>query len=470
MFFSACAGPNGESGQSTKPTANITSPTTNTNLKVGDEILITFSAADVKGINQIELTVDGQPVMVEAVEPSVNSYTASHRWKAETAGSHVIELRAFNINNESSDPVQAFVLVTDVVTETEATATATVEALPTPTVVMNTPVYPPAPTPTYTPETVVTESTSDETPIVTAVVRLNVRLGPSTDYPVLGQLNLNNTAQITGRDESSTWWQIEFQSDRGDRGWVAAGSEFSTASGNTEGVPVAEGPPLEVVPTATPTSPPPSPTPEPQALKPTIFSFTANRYTIKPGESVVLNWDLANAQVAYLRYDDVEEGVAAPGSKTVTPDKETKYTLVARNQVGETVAEIVITVTDSGATPVPVFREGKIVVVNTQFIDFDQGLVQTVADAGTDFQWDGQGKRFIPLNGASGALLGSSYPEIALNNCQAASYNQPIAGVDGSTLVTGCFITNEGRYGKFFISEWSIALNLTIDWLTWDFP
>ena len=76
VFFSACAGPNGESGQPTKPTANIASPTTNTNLKVGDEILITFSAADVKGINQIELTVDGQPVMVEAVEPPVNSYTA----------------------------------------------------------------------------------------------------------------------------------------------------------------------------------------------------------------------------------------------------------------------------------------------------------------------------------------------------------------------------------------------------------
>jgi hypothetical protein len=29
-----------------------------------------------------------------------------------------------------------------------------------------------------------------------------------------------------------------------------------------------------------------------------------------------------------------------------------------------------------------------------------------------------------------------------------------------------CHQTNEGRYGKFYVSEWDLAGNLTIEWLT----
>jgi hypothetical protein len=290
---------------------------------------------------------------------------------------------------------------------------------------------------------------------------LNVRLGPSTDYPVIGRLAQGATARITGRNESSTWWQIEFNSDQGNRGWVSGSGEYSTAA-NTGSVAVVQPPPLPAVAAATPT-------PTPVSAKPTIYTFTADRYTITRGESVTLRWDLTNAKAAFLRYDNAEEGVVAPGSKTVSPSKDTKYTLIARNDAGETIAEISLKVTETAATPVPIFRDGKIRITNGQFVDFDQGLLQSEYEEGADFQWDAQQRQFFPQSGAAGALLSRSYSDITLDECRRAEYNKPISGIDGSTQITGCYITDEGRYGKFFVSEWDLAGNLTIEWATWNF-
>lgn len=443
-----------------KPVANITSPASNSNFTAGQEILITFNAADVKGINQVELAIDGEAVLVEAVNPPVNSYTASYRWLAEDGGSHVVELRAFNVDGLPSDPVQIFVLVAGAAVEATPTlppATAT----PTPTVESINPVAPPLPTPTPEP----TATTEPAVAMVTALVRLNVRQGPGADYPVIGRLDLAESAPIIGRDQFSAWWQIEFPVGSNQRGWVAAGGEFSVAA-NANNVPVVEAPPLASIPTPTPT--PISPSPTAASNKPTIFNFTADRYTIAAGESVELRWDLANAQVAFLRYEGKEEGVVAPGTKIVAPNKETTYTLVARNQAGETIAEVTIKIAAPGQTPVPVLRDGKVRIAAGQFLDFDQGLVQSAADTNTDFQWDGQTKQFLPLNGATGTLLAKAYGDITFADCKTAAYDKPIAGVDGSAPVTGCYRTSQARYGKFLISEWDLAFNLTIEWLTWN--
>jgi hypothetical protein len=105
LITSACANRSGETAQAI-PVANITSPVGGSSLSKGQEILITFNAADVSGIAQIELSIDGQPVMVEPVNPPVNSYTASYRWTANTVGSHLIELRAFNVEQDASQPAQ----------------------------------------------------------------------------------------------------------------------------------------------------------------------------------------------------------------------------------------------------------------------------------------------------------------------------------------------------------------------------
>jgi hypothetical protein len=85
---------------------------------------------------------------------------------------------------------------------------------------------------------------------------------------------------------------------------------------------------------------------------PVIFSFWADRYVINRGEAVTLYWDLANAQAAYLRYDGKEQGVVAPGSITLSPDKTTVYTLRAYNAAGETTRQLVITVVTPGPSEI----------------------------------------------------------------------------------------------------------------------
>ncbi len=108
--------------------------------------------------------------------------------------------------------------------------------------------------------------------------------------------------------------------------------------------------------TATPEpSPTPTDTPEPTNTPepPDIAYFNADRDTINLGESVTLSWDLSDAKAAYLRYEGAEEGVVAPGSKTVSPPTTTVYTLIARNDAGVTKAEVTINVIQVTHTPVP---------------------------------------------------------------------------------------------------------------------
>jgi len=455
MMMPACTG--GPSAQAGPPVASITSPENNSGVSAGQRVTIAFSAADLKGVSQVELVIDGQAVRVNTVNPPVNSFVASEPWTPQAPGSHVIEVRAFNVDGIASEPARIVIIVN-----------APVEAAsPTPTPV-DTPTSPAAevpPTPTLdlpTPTATPTTETVVEKPMVTALVALNVRGGPGTDYPVIGRLAVNETAEITGRDEAGGWWQIVFTSAGSDRGWVAASNEFPSAS-NASGVPVAQAPPR---PAAAPTT---APTNTPDTLKPTIFSFTADRYTITAGETVALSWDLANAQAAFLRYDGNEEGVVAPGNKIVSPTKDTVYTLLARNAAGETTAQLTIKVGGPQPTSAPVFRDGRTGLSSGQSIDFDRGTVfQGNSSSEADFYWDGQQKKFFPQGSAIGTLLKVDYNSITLQSCLAAPYGD-LPQIDTSGLITGCYKTNEGRVGKFYVTQWDFAGNLTINWLTWDY-
>ncbi len=115
-----------------------------------------------------------------------------------------------------------------------------------------------------------------------------------------------------------------------------------------------------LTPTSTPTptnTPQPTNTPEPTdppepEPTPSIEFFNADRTTINVGESVKLSWDLSGADAVYLRYNGTEEGVIAPGSKTVSPTATTVYTLVARNDDSEAVTELTITVNSTSEASV----------------------------------------------------------------------------------------------------------------------
>ena len=86
---------------------------------------------------------------------------------------------------------------------------------------------------------------------------VNVREGPSTAYPILGQVRAGDDVEILGKNEEGSWWQICCLGDgaTGDKqpGWMAA--EFvdpSFGAADADSIPVAEAP---SVPTPAPGAP-----------------------------------------------------------------------------------------------------------------------------------------------------------------------------------------------------------------------
>jgi len=70
----------------------------------------------------------------------------------------------------------------------------------------------------------------------------NVRSGPSMDYPILGQLNQGDQAEVVGRSIDNQWVVIEFI---GDPGWLVV--DLLQVTGNLNDVPVVA-PPTPVIP------------------------------------------------------------------------------------------------------------------------------------------------------------------------------------------------------------------------------
>jgi uncharacterized protein YraI len=75
---------------------------------------------------------------------------------------------------------------------------------------------------------------AQERVIARAYGTVNVRSGPSTSYPVVGQLSADAVVNVTGRsDDENNWLQIEFN---GQNGWVAFFTV--TVEGDTSSLPV----------------------------------------------------------------------------------------------------------------------------------------------------------------------------------------------------------------------------------------
>jgi uncharacterized protein YgiM (DUF1202 family) len=140
------------------------------------------------------------------------------------------------------------IVADSVILDTETvlpTATPSPNVTPTPTAT-NTPTATPLPTATPTPSA----------PTITVRYdTVNVRSGPSTAYPVVGTLRLDDTCPILGRDRNFTWWLV--QCGARTAGWVSNDVVFVNGStANVPYVPVAPPPP-----TPTPPAPPPTPIP-----------------------------------------------------------------------------------------------------------------------------------------------------------------------------------------------------------------
>ncbi len=77
----------------------------------------------------------------------------------------------------------------------------------------------------------------------TAQVLLNVRSGPSTAFPIVGDLVADEATHITGISPDGDWWQIVYPPDSETRAWVIGDPQFGDAQ-NADDVAVVTPPPL----------------------------------------------------------------------------------------------------------------------------------------------------------------------------------------------------------------------------------
>lgn len=87
-------------------------------------------------------------------------------------------------------------------------------------------------------------------------------------------------------------------------------------------------------------SPTATPAAAPTSIMPVIAYFGCDPCVIEPGGAATLSWQVDNAQTVTL--DD--QGVIAPGSRTVRPDQTTRYRLVATNAHGRSEQSLTVEV------------------------------------------------------------------------------------------------------------------------------
>lgn len=146
-----------------------------------------------------------------------------------------------------------------------------------PMVPIATPV-PPTPTPVPPTDTPVPPTpTPEPSPVVqVAVETLNVREGPGTGYPRVGQVRQGDRLQVIARSPAGEWYLVCCVGRK--QGWVAA-EHVRLVEGTTAAIPVATAIPPTPVPRPTDTpAPPPTATPVPATPTP-VYPFAAREVT-----------------------------------------------------------------------------------------------------------------------------------------------------------------------------------------------
>jgi hypothetical protein len=207
-------------GGGTKPTVVILSPSSGTQVKAGETVAIQSSATDAKGVTRVELWVDGSLLRSDVNPQRQPAFSVTQEWTAAILGSHSVTVKAYNVAGQVSDPTTVTVNVIEEVTVTPI------------------------------PRASVTLPPGAPWAAITARV-LNVRRGPGTHYPVIGQLQQNDVVEITGKNADSSWLQIVYPTGTIGRGWISV--SYAQVSGSPAAIPVVETPPP---PTPTPISSP----------------------------------------------------------------------------------------------------------------------------------------------------------------------------------------------------------------------
>jgi len=73
---------------------------------------------------------------------------------------------------------------------------------------------------------------------------VNCRFGPGTSYSIIGILNPGRRAEITGRNEDSSWWYVKNPNDPSTFCWLLA--SLTEAEGDVDSLPVVDPPDITV--------------------------------------------------------------------------------------------------------------------------------------------------------------------------------------------------------------------------------
>jgi len=144
--------------------------------------------------------------------------------------------------------------------ETSVTPTPTAAPTAAPTEALTATPIPVQPTDTPAPSQATVLAPSPESRGVEGRVTsfgLNVRTGPGTAYPVMGELSMGDSVEVLGRNAGGDWVEIIYPAGAEGRGWIAAA--YTDLTGSLAAVPEASAPP----------PPLPTPTVAAQAARPT---------------------------------------------------------------------------------------------------------------------------------------------------------------------------------------------------------
>ncbi len=172
-----------------------------------------------------------------------------------------------------------------------------------------------------------TEAPPSEPECEVASVRLNLRGGPGTNYPILGAVTQGARLTPLGRNPEATWLLVRV-SATGQQGWVSGGSQYVRCNFPLVELPEVEipAPPRPPPPTMPPpTSPPPTAPPPPPYV-----SCWVEPEVITQGGCATLGWDVRNVNQIYLDGN----GVTGREDRQVCPYESRTYTLQVISNAG----------------------------------------------------------------------------------------------------------------------------------------
>ena len=191
------------------PVIVIESPSDGQEFVVGDEILVAVLAADIIGVNRVQLFADNQIVRTVSSESPQGNPTleAVLNYSPQRDDIGRISLRALAYRGSIvSEPAEITVLVRE----------SPAQILATPAQQGDFPFIP-----------------DDGVCRALVNVGLNFRRGPGTGFAIITVLSSGTLATISGRNSEHSWWRLDVNSQAG---WVSG--DYTTEYGDCSAVPV----------------------------------------------------------------------------------------------------------------------------------------------------------------------------------------------------------------------------------------